>query len=121
MFGGRAFQQTVMGTKCAALLADLSLYLFEAGFIQGRPKKNEKRLGRSFYFTFSYIDDVLSINNSRVGDLVDRIYPIELAIKDTICTDTDRSASYLDLHLEIDSEERLENGTTKEMISIFPL
>jgi hypothetical protein len=28
--------------------------------------------------------------------------PIELEIKDT--TDTDRSASYLDLHLEIDSE-----------------
>jgi hypothetical protein len=41
-------------------------------------------------------------------------------LKDTICTDTDRSTSYLDLHLQIDSEERLENGTTKEMISIFP-
>ena len=39
------------------------------------------------------------------GDFVDRIYPIELEIKDT--TDTDRSASYLDLHLEIDSEGRL--------------
>jgi hypothetical protein len=31
--------------------------------------------------------------------------PIELEIKDT--TDTDTSASYLDLHLTIDSEERL--------------
>ena len=31
--------------------------------------------------------------------------PIELEIKDT--TDTDRSASYLDLHLEIDSEGRV--------------
>jgi hypothetical protein len=48
---------------------------------------------------FRYIDDVLSLNNSRFGDFVDRIYPIELEIKDT--TDTDRSASYLDLHLEI--------------------
>ena len=37
-----------------------------------------------------------------LGDFVDRIYPIELEIKDT--TDTDRFASYLDLHLEIDSE-----------------
>jgi hypothetical protein len=27
-------------------------------------------------------DDVLLLNNSRVGDLVDRIYPIELEIKD---------------------------------------
>jgi hypothetical protein len=31
--------------------------------------------------------------------------PIELETKDT--TDTDKSASYLDLHLEIDSEGRL--------------
>ena len=54
---------------------------------------------------FRYIDDVLSLNDSRFGDFVDRIYPIELKIKDT--TDTDRSASYLDLHLEIDSEWRL--------------
>ena len=68
-------------------------------------KKNEKKLARSFNFTFRYIDYVLSLNNSRFGDFVDRIYPIELEIKDT--TDTDRSASYLDLHLEIDSEVRL--------------
>jgi len=36
------------------------------------------------------------------GDFADRIYPIELEIKDT--KDTDRFASYFDLHLEIDSE-----------------
>jgi hypothetical protein len=54
------------------------------------------------------------------GDFVDRIYPIELEIKDT--TDTDSSASYLDLHLEIDSEGRLRTKFyTKEIISIFPL
>ena len=54
---------------------------------------------------FSYIDGVLSLNNSRFGDFIDRIYPIELRIKDT--TDTDRSASYLELpHLETDSEWR---------------
>ena len=35
----------------------------------------------------------------------DRIYPIELEIKDT--TDIDRSASYLDLHLEIEGDGRL--------------
>jgi hypothetical protein len=108
MFGGRVFQQTIgisMGTNCAPLLADLFLYSYEADFIQGLFKKNEKQLARSFNFTFRYIDDVLSLNNSRFGEFVDRIYPIELEIKDT--TDTDRSASYLDLHLEIDSEGRL--------------
>ena len=40
-----------------------------------------------------------------LGDFVDRIYPIELEIKYT--TDTDRYASFLDIHLQIDSEGRL--------------
>ena len=78
---------------------------YDADFIQGLLKKNEKKLARSFNFTFRHIDDVLSIDNSRFGDFVDRIYPIELEIKDT--TNADRSASYLGLHLEIDSEGRL--------------
>jgi hypothetical protein len=93
------------GYKLAPLLADLFLYSYEADFIQGLLKKNEKKLARSFNFMFRYIDGVLSLNNSRFGDFVDRINPIEFEIKDT--TDTDRSASYLDLHLEIDSEGRL--------------
>jgi hypothetical protein len=68
----------------------------------GPSQEKRKKLCRSFNFTFRYIDDVLSLNNYRFGDFVDCIYPIDLEIKDT--TDTDRSASYLDLHLEIDSE-----------------
>ena len=91
-----------MGINCAPLLADLFLYSYEADFIQGFLKKYEKKLTRSFNFTFCCIDDVLSLNKSGFGDFVDGIYPIELEIKDT--TNTDRSASYLDLHLEIGSE-----------------
>ena len=105
IFGGRVFQQTVgipIGANCALSIADLFLYSYETDFIQGLLKKNEKKLARSFNFTFRYIEDVLSLNNSRFGDFVERINPIELEIKDT--TNTDRSASYLDLHLEIDSE-----------------
>jgi hypothetical protein len=51
---------------------------------------------------------------------VDHIYPIELKIKDT--TDTNRSASYLDLHLEIDSERsRTKLSYIKELITAkFP-
>jgi hypothetical protein len=89
-----------MGTNCAPLLADLFYYSYEADFIQGLLKKNETKLVRSINCTFRYINDVILLNNSRFGDFVDRIYPIELEIQDT--TDTDRSASYLDLHLEID-------------------
>jgi hypothetical protein len=92
-----------MGTNCV-LLVDLFLYSYEADFIQGLLKKNEKRLVRSLNFTLCYTDDVLSLNNSKFCDFVDRIYLIELEINDTADTDT---ASYLDLHLEIDSEGRL--------------
>ena len=60
--------------------------------------KNEKKLTRSFSFTYRYMDDVFSLNNSWFGDFV------ELKIKDT--TDTDRSASNLDLHLKIDKIKR---------------
>ena len=59
---------------------------------------------------------VASLNNFKLDDLVDAIYPIELEINDT--TDTTRS----DLYLEIDSGGRLKmKFTTKEMISMFPL
>jgi hypothetical protein len=104
IFVGRVLQHTfgmLMGTHFALFLADLFLYSYEADFIQGLHKKNEKKLARSFNFTFRYIDDVISLNNFRFGDFIDRIYPIQLEIKHT--TDTDRSVSYLDLHLEIDS------------------
>ena len=88
-----------------SLLADLCLYSYQADFIQSLLKKSEKKLARSFNFTFRYIDDVLSLNNSRFGDFVDRIYPIELEIKDP--TETDRSTTFLELHIGIDSEGRL--------------
>ena len=44
-------------------------------------KKNEKKLARSFNFTFCYIDDIFSLHNSRFGGFVDRIYPIELRVR----------------------------------------
>ena len=89
MFGGRVFQQIVgipMGSNCVPPLADVFLYLHEADIIHGLLKKNEKKLVRSFNFTFRYIDDVLSLNTSTFVDFADRIHPIELEIKDT--TDT---------------------------------
>jgi hypothetical protein len=80
----------------------------------GLHKKNEKKLARSFNFTFCFIDNVLSLNNYRCGDFV------ELEVRNT--TDTDRSVSHLDIHIEIDSERRLRTKLyDKEMISIFPL
>jgi hypothetical protein len=64
-------------------------------------RKNEKKLCQSFDFTFHYFDNVSSPNT--FGEFVNIIYPIELEIKDT--TDPTRSASHLEIHIEIDSEE----------------
>ena len=100
-----------MGTNCVHILAELFLYSYETDCIHVFSKKNEKKLARSYNFTFSYIYVILSLNNSRFGDFVDRIYPIQLETMDT--TDTDKSVSYLDLHLEIDSEGRLSEGRQK--------
>jgi hypothetical protein len=83
-----------MGTKYAPLLADFSLYSYVSDFIQWLHKK-------TFNFTFLYTDDVLPLNNFKLGDY-DHIYLTELEIKNT--TYTARSASFLDLQLEIDNE-----------------
>ena len=66
VFAGKVFQQIIgipMGTNCAALLADIYLYSYEAEFIQSLLSAGKKRLESQFIFTYRYIDDVLSINN----------------------------------------------------------
>jgi hypothetical protein len=67
---------------------------------KGHLEKNGNNLNRFFNFKFRYIDDGLSTN--KCHDCVDRIYSIELEIKDD--KDTENSASYLHLHLDMDSE-----------------
>ena len=106
-FGQELFQQVIgipMGTNCAPLLADLFLYSYEAEFMQTL-QRDDKHLARKFNFTFRYIDDVMSLNNSKFNDFVHKIYPEELEIKDT--TESTNAASYLDLYLELDIRHRL--------------
>ena len=83
----------------------LFLYSYELDFLDGLLKQKQKQLAQSFNFSFRYIDDVLSLNSSRFWDFLHLIYPSQLEIKDT--TDTVKSASYLDLYLEIDIRGRL--------------
>lgn len=71
---------------------ELSSY---SGFSVKTEKQNEAN--PVLYFTFHYIDDVISLNNSRFGDYLDHIYTIGLEIE--YKTDTAISASYLDYHL----------------------
>ena len=64
-----------------------------------------KRLASQFNFTYRYIDDVLSINNPDFENYLGQVYPPELEIKDT--TESNTSASYLDLILSIGGDGQL--------------
>jgi hypothetical protein len=95
--GGILFQQIVgipMGTNCAPLLADLFLCSYESEFLQKLVKDKKIHEARTFNFTYRYIDDVLSINNSRFAAFLPLIYPPELEVKETAYTAS--SASFLD-------------------------
>ena len=85
-----------MDTNCAPLLADLFLYSYESEFLQKLVKDKKIHEARAFNITYRYIDDVLSINNSRFAEFLPLIYPSELEVKET--TDTTSSSSFLDLY-----------------------
>ena len=85
-----------MGTNCAPLLADIFLYSYE--FIQSLLSTGRQRLASQFNFTYTYIDDVLSINNPDFENYLGQMYPPELEIKNT--PESNTSASYLDLLLQ---------------------
>ena len=80
-----------MGTNCAPLLADLFLYSYESEFLQKLVKDKKVHEARAFNFTYRYIDDVLSINNSIFAEFLPLIYP----------------PSFLDLYLEFDDSGQL--------------
>ena len=86
-------------------VADLFLYSYESEFLQKLVKDKKIHEARAFNFTYRYIDDVLSINNSRFAEFLPLIYPPELEVKET--TDTASSASFLDLYLEFDDSGQL--------------
>ena len=75
------------------------LYSYETEFIQALLSAGKKRLASEFNFTYSYIDDVVSINNPDFENYLGQMYPPELEIKDT--TESNTFASYLDLLLSI--------------------
>ena len=85
-FGGRLFQQTVdipMGTNYAPLLADLFLYSYETEFVQNLLRAGKKHLAQQFNFTYRYIDDVLSLKNTKLAEYLEFILPREHEIKET--------------------------------------
>ena len=96
----REKRKIVKCTNCAPLL-----YTYEAEFIQSLLSTGKKKLASQFNFTYRYTDDVLSINNPDFDNNLSHMYPAELKIKDT--TESNTSASYLDLFLSIESDGQL--------------
>ena len=94
-----------MDTNCASLLADYFYIHTKQNLYKNSNGIKTKKLAVSFNLTYRYIDDVLSINNHNFRNYVHLIYPDELDIKTT--TESDISASYLDILLNIDSNGRL--------------
>ena len=98
-FCGQIFQQTIgipMSTNCA--LANLFLYSYEGKFVQSLLQAGKKHLAQQLNFTYRYIDDVLSLKNTKFAEYLEFIYQRELEIKET----TETAASYLDCYLYID-------------------
>ena len=90
-----------MGTNCAPLLADLFLYSYQAEFVQSLLQEGKKHLAQQFNFTYRYIDDVLSLKNTKFAEYLEFIYPRDLEIKET--TETAAFSSYWDCYLYIDN------------------
>ena len=86
--------------------------------------KIEKHLPKFLNLTIRYIDDVTTLNCPYFRQYLHLIHPSQLEIKDT--TDIRRTASYLDLFLNIDTDGRLHTKIYDErnyfnfpIISIF--
>ena len=101
------FQQTIAipkDTNCAPILTDLFLHVYETFCLQDLLKNKNRKLVLTFISSFSCIDDVLSLDNSRFCYYLHRIYPNQLQLM--YGHDTQRY-SYPDLHIEIDNGGRI--------------
>ena len=65
------FQQN-MGTNCSSSRRLVPLFIW-GRLHTGASQEKQKKLPQSFNFTFRYIYGVLSLNNCRLGDFVNRM------------------------------------------------
>ena len=87
-----------MGTDCAPLLANLFLFYYEYKYMKNLIKDN-LQVAMKFNGTMRYIDDLLTLNNSRFAGKIPDIYPPELDLKKT--TESPTTVSYLDILITI--------------------
>ena len=68
----------VRGQDCAPLVADLFLFCYERDFMKDLSSNNQADVIKAFNSTSRYLDDLLNIDNSYFGGMVNQIYPPEL-------------------------------------------
>ena len=108
VFGGKVFPTDSRHSDGHKLCPSPSRHisvLIRIGIHTSLFSTGKKKLSSQFNFTYRYIDDVLSINNPDFENYLGQMYPAELEIKDT--TESNTSASYLDLLLSIESDGQL--------------
>ena len=88
-----------MGTNCAPLVADLSLFCYERDFMLSLSDNNQADIIEAFNCTSRYLDDLLNIDNSYFEQMVGRIYPTELQLNKANSSDTEAPFSGLNLSI----------------------
>ena len=99
--GRKVYRQTVgipMGTDCVPQLANLFLFHYEYSYMKNLMKKN-LCVAKKFNDTIRYIDDLLTVNNSKFEREICNIYPPQLTLKRT--SESERNVSYLDISISI--------------------
>ena len=81
-----------MGTNCAPVIA---LFYYEYNFMKGHIKTNIN-LAKRFSTTVRYIDDLLTMNNTRFQEEIPNIYPVLKRTTESLC-----ELSYLDICIRI--------------------
>ena len=66
-----------MGTNYAPLVADLFSFRYERYFMKPFSQENQADIIEAFNSTSIYLDDLLNIDNTYIGQMVDRIYSTE--------------------------------------------
>ena len=91
-----------MGSDPAPFFANLFLFYYEWQYVNNLKKENVI-LARKFCYTFRFIDDLITINNSNFEKNIRNVYPAELELKKE--NRNDNSANFLDLNIEINNSK----------------
>ena len=91
-----------MGTNCAPLVANLSLFCCERDLILSLSDNKQADNIDDFNTKSRYLDSTLYINNVYFDNMISQIYPSELQLNKANTSDT--KAACLDLHLSISSD-----------------